>query len=75
MGTATHEQRQGAFSTPWPYVCVALISALTCVVTFSLTLFLGIIVGFVGSVRGAVSRTERGASKASMHCSSACRFL
>jgi hypothetical protein len=63
MATSTKVQRQSAFGMPWPYVGVALVSALTCVVTFGLTLSLGIVIGVVGSVRGAVSKTERGRSQ------------
>jgi hypothetical protein len=53
-------QRRGAFATPWPYAGVALVSVLTSPLLFGATLFLGIIVGMVGALRGAFSKSEPG---------------
>jgi hypothetical protein len=60
MGPTTLGQRRGAFATPWPYLVIALLSALSTPLTFGLTLFLGVTVGVIGSIRGALSKDERG---------------
>ena len=59
MGT-TLRQGRGAFDTPWPYVGIAVFSALSSLLMFGPTMFLGLMVGIVGSCRGALSKHERG---------------
>jgi hypothetical protein len=56
-------QGGGAFATPWPFVGIALLSILSSPITFGLSLLLGIGVGVVGALGGALSRSERGWSR------------
>jgi hypothetical protein len=53
-------QRRWTFDTPAPYVGIALLSLLSSLAVFVLTLLLGIIIGTIGSLRGALSTDEPG---------------
>jgi hypothetical protein len=53
-------RHRGAFATPWPYAGIALVSVLTSPLLSGASLFLGILVGMVGTLRGAFSKSEPG---------------
>jgi hypothetical protein len=60
---AERTARKSAMQRPWPYLAAAAFSLVTVLVFFSLTLFLGVVVGMAGAFMGATSKRDEGIAR------------